>query len=127
MARPGRFERPTSGSGSKNRSHGKRIAAAADCRRSVRSLQSAERLPRVGVPRRNWSAPTDGQFQCAGNPADVEESRNALAWMACDASRFGVEDFYIKARPEKTVEAMTNLEKEFREGQEAFEKKAKAS
>jgi len=36
-------------------------------------------------------------------------------------------DFYIKARPEKIVEAMTNLEKEFREGQEAFEKKAKAS
>ena len=36
-------------------------------------------------------------------------------------------DFYIKARPEKTVEAMTNLEKEFREGQEAFEKKAEAS
>lgn len=36
-------------------------------------------------------------------------------------------DFYIKARPEKTAEAMASLEKAFKKGQKAFEKNAKAS
>jgi hypothetical protein len=36
-------------------------------------------------------------------------------------------DFYIKARPEKTAATMANLEKAFKKGQEAFEKKTKAS
>ena len=81
-------------------------------------------LKEAGVPWYGWHAMRRG---LASNLVELGADPKIAQAILRHANVRTTMDFYIKARPKKTVEAMTNLEKAFKEGQEAFEKKQKAS
>ena len=130
--------RPRKLTQNQNRSESKRSAVVAACSRSVRSPQSAEWLPRVDVPGETGQPLRMDNFNARAVRPTLKKA--GVPWLGFHAPRRGLAsnlvelgadpkiaqailrhanfrsamNFCIKARPEKTAEAMANLEKAFR-------------